>query len=69
MARRARLSVPSPQELVQNRTVEIHAADACSERIVEQIVEVFGRCSNNLELTCSTEEKYSSPTGQFLFVV
>ena len=69
VARRPRLSLPSPPERVQNRTVETHAADACSERIVEQIVEVLGRCSNNLELACSTEEKYSSPTGQFLFVV
>ena len=33
VARRPRLSVPSPQELVQNRTVEIHAADASSKSL------------------------------------
>ena len=34
---------------------------------VEQIVDVLGRRRNNLELACATEERDSSPAGQFFF--
>ena len=68
MGHRPRLSVQSPQERVQNDISMNRAADTCSERDVEQIVAFLGQGRNNLELACSTEEKYSSPTGHFLFV-